>query len=53
MLKEDRENHFNICKNCKVRKNLAKNFDMQFDWIDCPYDCENDYEHYIKENKNE
>ena len=26
---------------------------MHFDWIDCWYDCENDYEHYLKEKEAE
>lgn len=37
------------CKQCAFRKSYAKAFDIHFDWIDCPYDCENDYEHLEKE----
>ena len=37
------------CQKCGYRKSYAKAFDMHFDWIDCPYDCENDYEHLEKE----
>ena len=40
--------HCDICKNCPIRKSYARSFDMHFDWIDCPYDCPNDYEHYLK-----
>ena len=40
------------CQNCGYRKSYAKAFDVHFDWIDCPYDCENDYEHLEKELKN-
>lgn len=40
------------CSQCELRKSYAKTFDMHFDWLDCPYDCENDYEHLEKELKN-
>lgn len=40
--------HCDICKKCQIRKDYARAFDMHFDWIDCPYNCENDYEHYQK-----
>lgn len=35
-----------ICEKCKTRKWYAKFADAHFDFIDCPYDCENDIEHY-------
>ena len=38
---EIREQHMAICNKCDKRA---------FDWIDCPYDCENDLDHYISEN---
>lgn len=38
--------HVNICRKCQIRKDFARAFDAHFDWIDCPYDCPNDYEHY-------
>lgn len=50
--KEVREQHDAVCKKCKVRKAIARMVDAHFDWIDCPYDCENDYEHW-KGEKNE
>lgn len=37
------------CHKCAFRKSYAKEFDVHFDWIDCPYNCENDYEHLEKE----
>ena len=44
--KEVREQHDAVCKRCKIRKRIAKIADMHFDWLDCPYDCPNDYEHW-------
>ena len=49
---EVREEHDMVCKKCKIRKQIARLVDAHFDWIDCPYDCPNDYEHW-KEKKNE
>lgn len=46
---EVRIERYKICQECKVRKWMAKKFDFHFDWIDCPYDCLNDYEHWAKE----
>ena len=37
------------CRKCTTRKFYAKMFDMHFDWVDCPYDCEHDIEHLQKE----
>ena len=45
---EVREQHDAVCKRCKIRKLIAKYTDMHFDWLDCPYDCPNDYEHWKK-----
>lgn len=39
------------CQKCGYRKSYAKAFDVHFDWIDCPYDCENDLEHLENELK--
>ena len=50
---ELRKSHWNKCKECKIRKWYAKRLDMHFDYLDCPYDCENDWEHLVKEVKNE
>lgn len=44
--KEVSEKHMAICNKCKERRFYAKRFDMHFDWIDCWYDCPNDYEHW-------
>lgn len=49
--KEVSEKHMEKCDQCGLRKNAAKRFDMHFDWIDCWYDCPNDYEHWLKEEK--
>ena len=38
--------HVAKCKNCPERIVIARMVDMHFDWLDCPYDCENDIEHY-------
>ena len=43
---EVRAEHTAICEKCKDRKKIAKLVDAHFDWIDCPYDCPNDYEHW-------
>lgn len=47
---EVKKAHWAICKKCKERKRLARMVDAHFDWLDCPYDCENDYEHWRQEN---
>lgn len=47
---EIREQHMAICNKCDKRAYISKLADMHFDWIDCPYDCENDLDHYISEN---
>jgi len=46
---EARKQHNKKCKGCWRREQFAKRLDMHFDWIDCPFDCNNDYEHYINE----
>ena len=43
--KEVREQHNAVCTKCDIRKWYARRLDMHFDWVDCPYDCENDLEH--------
>ena len=43
---EVKKEHYAICKKCPYRKRTAKMVDMHFDWLDCPYNCENDYEHW-------
>ena len=49
--KEVSEKHMEVCNECPNRKFAAKSFDMHFDWIDCWYDCPNDYEHWLKEKE--
>lgn len=40
--------HLAVCKECPQRKFISRRFDMWFDWLDCPYDCPNDFEHYLQ-----
>lgn len=47
--KEEREKRYNKCTKCETRKWYAKRLDFHFDWVDCPYDCPNDYEHLKRE----
>lgn len=49
--KEIYAEHWEKCRDCNKRKAIARMTDMHFDWIDCPYDCENDYEHWKGEQK--
>lgn len=46
MNEEAKQKHFAIREKCELRKKIANMVDAHFDWIDCPYDCENDYEHW-------
>ena len=46
--KEVREAHSDICSKCEIRKWYARR-DWHIDWLECPYDCKNDYEHYLRE----
>ena len=50
---EVRDKHNEVCEKCKARELYAKYIDMHFDWLDCPYDCENDYEHWERRAKDE
>lgn len=43
--------HMERCNRCKIRAVFARTLDMHFDWLDCPYECDNDYEHYIVADK--
>lgn len=45
--KSVKNEHSAKCKECAIRIEIARLADCHFDWIDCPYDCENDYEHWI------
>ena len=49
---EVRKQHMEKCDRCPHRKLGAKRFDMHFDWLDCWYDCPNDYEHWLAETDN-
>ena len=44
---EVRKEHMAICNKCKERKAVAKMVDFHVDWLDCFWDCPNDYEHWI------
>ena len=47
MIPDDvRKVHSQKCRDCDKRKYYARAFDIHFDWLDCFYDCENDYEHW-------
>ena len=50
---EVRDKHNEVCEKCKTRELYAKYTDMHFDWLDCPYDCENDFEHWERRVKDE
>ena len=44
---EVRKEHMAICNKCRERKAVAKMVDFHVDWLDCFWDCPNDYEHWI------
>lgn len=41
--------HMAICKKCKEREAVRRMVDFHVDWLDCFWDCPNDYEHWIAE----
>lgn len=43
---EVRKEHMAICNKCKG-KAVAKKVDFHVDWLDCFWDCPNDYDHWI------
>lgn len=47
----ERDRRNKVCAKCGERKYIAKKFDMHFDWLDCPYDCENDLEHLLANDR--
>ena len=49
---EARKQHMEKCNSCPHRKLAATRFDMHFDWLDCWYNCPNDYEHWLAETDN-
>ena len=46
-----RKKHVAKCNKCKHRNHLIALVDAWVDWLDCPYDCPNDYEHYLESLK--
>lgn len=42
---ETRKEKSNICQKCEYRKTLAR-MGFSIDWMDCPRNCPNDYEHF-------
>ena len=51
MPEEEREKRNEFCRRCRIREGFARR-DWHFDWVDCPYDCRNDLEHYLAEKEN-
>lgn len=51
MSEEERQKRTAKCKQCGIRQEASKTRDILFDWRDCPYNCENDYEHYLAEEE--
>ena len=49
--KEVREQHMAICRQCKEREAVRRLVDFHVDWIDCFWDCPNDYEHYKEQTE--
>ena len=45
------EEHMAVCKKCKEREAVRRMVDFHVDWIDCFWDCPNDYEHWIAERR--
>lgn len=46
---EVRKEHIAVCKKCKEREAVRRMVDFHVDWLDCFWDCPNDYEHWIAE----
>ena len=46
--KDVMEEHMKVCRKCKEREAVRRMVDFHVDWIDCFWDCPNDYEHWIK-----
>ena len=44
---EVRKKHMAICRKCEERIAVRRMVDFDVDWLDCFWDCPNDYEHYI------
>ena len=47
--KEESLRRYKICENCKLKKSYTDIYGYDIGWLDCPYDCPNDYEHFKKE----
>jgi len=43
--------HMAICKKCKEREAVRRMADFHVDWLDCFWDCPNDYEHWAAEQR--
>lgn len=48
---EVHEEHMAVCKKCKEREAVRRMVDFHVDWIDCFWDCPNDYEHWVAERR--
>ena len=46
--KEIMEEHMKVCLKCKDREFVRRMVGFHVDWLDCFWDCPNDYEHWIK-----
>lgn len=46
---DERKKRHAVCEKCDLRSYYARTFDMHFDWVDCWFDCPNDYEHWKAE----
>lgn len=46
----EHEKMIKFCESCKTRKWYAKFVDAHIDFMDCPYDCKNDIDHYRKKH---
>ena len=47
--KEVMEEHMKVCRKCKEREAVRRMVDFHVDWLDCFWDCPNDYEHWKAE----
>ena len=44
---EVRKKHMDVCLKCNKREAVRRMVDCHVDWLDCFWDCPNDYEHWI------
>ena len=45
------EEHMEICRNCKERNIVGQMADIWVDWLDCMWDCPNDYIHWKEQHQ--